>query len=56
MKLHLALEEKKLDLRLRDRLVADGKLETKEVKEYLDSLADEEGNYKEAGEVPQSEE
>jgi polyhydroxyalkanoate synthesis regulator phasin len=44
MKLRLALEEKLLDVRLRDRLLAEGKITKEEVKKYLDRLADESKN------------
>ena len=45
MKLRIALEDKQMDVRLRDRFVAEGKTTTKDVENYLKSLADEEGNY-----------
>lgn len=41
MKLRLALEEKLLDVRVRDRLLAEGKITKEEVKKYLDSLSDD---------------
>jgi polyhydroxyalkanoate synthesis regulator phasin len=41
MKLRLALEEKLMDVRVRDRLLAEGKITKEEVKKYLDTLADE---------------
>lgn len=41
MKLRLALEEKELDVRLRDRLVAEGKVSRTQVETYLSSLAEE---------------
>lgn len=44
MKLRLALEEKLMDVRVRDRLVAEGKITKEELKKYLDSLADEAKN------------
>jgi polyhydroxyalkanoate synthesis regulator phasin len=44
MKLRLALEEKLMDARLRDRLLAEGKITKEDVKKYLDSLADESKN------------
>ena len=44
MKLRLALEEKLMDARLRDRLLAEGKITKEEVKKYLDTLADEAKN------------
>ncbi len=44
MKLRLALEEKQLDLRVRDRLLAEGKLSKEEVKKFLETLPDEAAN------------
>ena len=44
MKLRLALEEKLMDARLRDRLLAEGKITKEQVKKYLDSLNDEAKN------------
>ncbi len=44
MKLRLALEEKLMDVRVRDRLLAEGKITKEEVKKYLDSMADEAKN------------
>lgn len=44
MKLRLALEEKLLDVRVRDRLLAEGKITKEEVKKYLDSMQDESQN------------
>lgn len=44
MKLRLALEEKLLDVRVRDRLLAEGKITKEDVKKYLDTLADETTN------------
>jgi len=44
MKLRLALEEKLTDVRVRDRLVAEGKLSKEELKKYLDSLPDDQKN------------
>lgn len=41
MKLRLALEEKLMDVRVRDRLVAEGKISKEELKKYLDSLTDD---------------
>lgn len=41
MKLRLALEEKQLDARVRDRLLAEGKLTKEELKKYLESLPDD---------------
>lgn len=45
MRLRIALEDKEMDVRLRDRFVAEGKTTAKDVENYLSSLADEEGNY-----------
>jgi polyhydroxyalkanoate synthesis regulator phasin len=44
MKLRLALEEKLMDVRVRDRLVAEGKISKEELKKYIDGLADESKN------------
>ncbi len=41
MRLNQALEEKKLDVRLRDRLVADGKVSHGDVQNYLQNLPDD---------------
>jgi hypothetical protein len=49
MKLRMALEDKEMDLRLRDRLVAEGKISSASVDTYLKSLDDEEGNYVQLG-------
>jgi polyhydroxyalkanoate synthesis regulator phasin len=44
MKLRLALEEKLMDVRVRDRLLAEGKITKEEVKKYMDTLNDETKN------------
>jgi polyhydroxyalkanoate synthesis regulator phasin len=44
MRLSRALTEKLMDVRLRDKLVAEGKLTKEEVKKFIDSLADESKN------------
>ena len=44
MKLRLALEEKLMDARVRDRLLSEGKITKEQVKKYLDSLPDETKN------------
>lgn len=44
MKLRLALEEKLLDVRLRDRLVAEGKLTKEEVAQFLATIPDDQAN------------
>ncbi|GAB4010272.1 MAG: hypothetical protein Fur0010_02630 [Bdellovibrio sp.] len=41
MRLSRALEEKKLDLRLRDKLLHEGKLTQKQIEEYLKNLSDD---------------
>jgi polyhydroxyalkanoate synthesis regulator phasin len=41
MKLRLALEEKLMDVRVRDRLVAEGKISKEELKKYMDTLNDD---------------
>lgn len=45
MKLAKALEEKTMDIRLQDRLLAEGKLSKAEVDSYLSKIVDDEGNY-----------
>lgn len=40
MKLSDALEEKQLDVRLRDKLLEQGKLTKKQVEDYLNKLED----------------
>jgi hypothetical protein len=50
MKLRMALDDKMLDLRLRDRLVSEGKVTKTQVDEFLGGLSDEEGNYIYVGE------
>ena len=44
MKLARALEEKLLDVRLRDKLMAEGKLTKAEVDEYLQKVPDDQKN------------
>ncbi|HLT23079.1 MAG TPA: hypothetical protein VKZ84_06540 [Bacteriovoracaceae bacterium] len=44
MKLRLALEEKLLDVRLRDRLLAEGKISKEEVEKFLNSIPDDQSN------------
>lgn len=41
MKLRIALDEKLMDVRLRDRLLAEGKITKKEVDDFLASLPDD---------------
>ncbi|ATH07529.1 hypothetical protein BIY24_06100 [Halobacteriovorax marinus] len=44
MRLSKALEDKMLDKRLRDKLVAEGKLSAAEVEKFLNSLPDDGAN------------
>lgn len=44
MRLSRALQEKIMDVRLRDKLIAEGKITKEEVKKYLDSLNDDSKN------------
>jgi hypothetical protein len=44
MKLRLALEEKLLDVRVRDRLLAENKISKEDLKKYLDNLSDDTKN------------
>jgi polyhydroxyalkanoate synthesis regulator phasin len=41
MKLRIALEEKMYDKRIRDRLLAEGKISKEDIKKYLDKLSDD---------------
>lgn len=50
MKLNKALKAKELDLRLRDKLLAEGKITQAEVEKYLSSLPDDSANVQIAGE------
>lgn len=54
MRLSRALNDKKLDLRLRDKLVHEGKMTHKEVEEYLNSLPDDSSNATTTGKVENS--
>ena len=45
MKIAKALSEKVLDVRLMDRLLAEGKITKAEIDAQLSKLEDEEGNY-----------
>lgn len=47
MKLRIAQENKKMDLRLRDKSVADNKVTQKEVDEFLKNLPDDAANMEE---------
>lgn len=44
MRLSRALQEKIMDVRLRDKLVHEGTVSQEEVKKFLDSLPDETAN------------
>lgn len=44
MRLSTALDDKKLDLRLRDKLLAEGKLSQKDMEEYIKNLPDDASN------------
>ncbi len=44
MQLSRALQDKLLDIRLRDKLVAEGKLTKAQVDEFLKSLGDDDSN------------
>ncbi len=44
MKLKIALDEKKMDTRLLDKWLADGKVDQKEADKYFKNLPDESGN------------
>jgi polyhydroxyalkanoate synthesis regulator phasin len=44
MRLRRALQEKIMDVRLRDKLIAEGKITKEEVKKYLETLADDTKN------------
>lgn len=44
MSLSEGLKEKVLDVRLREKLLREGKLSKAELNEYLSSLGDDEGN------------
>ena len=45
MRLSRALEEKILDVRLRDKLVSEGKINKANVADYLKSLQDDQNNF-----------
>jgi polyhydroxyalkanoate synthesis regulator phasin len=44
MRLGRALKEKLMDVRVRDKLVAEGKLTKEEVQKFIDSLPDDSEN------------
>lgn len=49
MKLAKALEDKKMDVRLVDRLLAQGKITKSEFDNYLKGVEDSEGSYERVG-------
>lgn len=55
MRLSRALEEKLMDVRLRDKLLAEGKITKEEVKKFLDSMNDETKNSTYTDEVQEEE-
>lgn len=55
MRLSRALEEKLMDVRLRDKLLAEGKITKEEVKKFLDSMGDETKNSTYTDEVQEEE-
>lgn len=50
MRLARALEDKKFDVRLRDKFIADKKLEGKDVEEYITNLENDEDKLVTTGE------
>ncbi len=44
MRLSRALQEKLMDVRLRDKLLAEGKVTKEQVKKFMDGIADEQKN------------
>ncbi len=56
MRLSRALQEKLMDVRLRDKLIAEGKVTKEEVKKYLDGMPDDTKNATFTDEVASDEE
>lgn len=52
MRLARALKEKIYDIRLRDKLVAEGKIEKEDIEKFLKELPDESANLRHTGEAP----
>lgn len=52
MRLARALKEKLHDVRLRDKLIAEGKIKKEEVEKLLKELPDEAANVRYTGEAP----
>lgn len=45
MKLRIAMDDKKMDVRLRDRFLTEGLVTKADLDTYLNQLSDDEGNY-----------
>lgn len=56
MKLRIAMDDKKMDLRLRDRFLTEGRISKSDVDQYLKSLPDDEGNFEKVEDKVSSEE
>lgn len=54
MKLRIALDEKLMDVRVRDRLLAEGKVTKKEIDDFLASLPDDSANIEESSRPQQA--
>ena len=52
MRLARALKEKLHDVRLRDKLLAEGKIKKEEVEKFLKELPDDEASARYTGEAP----
>lgn len=52
MRLSRALAEKQMDLRLRDKLITEGKITKTELDKYLKSLSDDTSNSQAAEDAP----
>lgn len=52
MRLSRALAEKQMDLRLRDKLITEGKITKTELDKYLKSLSDDTNNSQAAEDAP----
>ncbi|MCT4641434.1 MAG: hypothetical protein N4A33_03995 [Bacteriovoracaceae bacterium] len=55
MELRIAMDEKMMDVRLRDRLLAEGKITKSQVDEYLKNLDDQTGNFESVKDEPSQE-
>jgi hypothetical protein len=45
MKLRIAMDDKKMDVRLRDRFITENIVSKSDIETYLSALPDDEGNY-----------